>query len=267
MEQHDEPEAVALLVDLHHRSLVGEEPLELRMDLDAARAARGGEAEVLAPSRPVGVNRGEGHEAIACRRPLDRIEPALARVVAERQADRDRQDRGAPEADAIHLGDEVRNRVRGCGVAAEEELLRDLAGDLGAHRLVERRVDVDVEVEGAAGILAVAVEQVAGSRGPPAEVDVGGEEEVHPEVSVHVDGRWKVEVDDAKLAVIVQLEVRQLGETAVAAEDELPVGSAPGIRGLTLHLVRQARSILFGVVRRRAATGADQGGDRRRGEP
>ena len=118
-----------------------------------------------------------------------------------------------------------------------------------AERLVgEIRIDVHVEIERAAGIRRVAIEEVADAIVRLGQVEVRFEEHRHAQVTMKVD-RWRDRlVDEDETARVVELEPRQLREPAIAGVDVAAEGARPALLSLQPPLSREQRAIRLGVA-------------------
>ena len=92
--------------------------------------------------------------------PVDGGHPALAEVVAEGQSERDRQDQSLAYMGCIHFGQQIRDRLGRSSRAPPCELRESPLAQLPQVVLAEVRIDVDIQIEVAAGLLRVAIQQV-----------------------------------------------------------------------------------------------------------
>jgi hypothetical protein len=110
-------------------------------------------------------------------------------------------------------------------------------------------VDVDVEVELAARLLCVAVQEVAHPRRSSLKVDFGGQQERHTEVFVDINDRGEISDGALEPSLIVEVEPGQLRQASVTLVAPYTVGARPGLLLLLPALRLQSSDVLLRVAR------------------
>jgi hypothetical protein len=268
VEDHRQAEPLAGLVDLHHIRVVGIEALHRRVQLH--RACPGGcvPLELRDALRISRVDGGSPQQPIAGTGTVDGRHPTLAEVVSEGQPECDRQDQGFADPSRIHFGEQIRDRLGRSSRAAPGELREGALAQLPQVSLSEVRVDVDIQVELAAWLLRVAIEQVLSTLAAHLQVYLGSQEQRHAEVAVDVDRAGNVVRHAAQLPAGIELEPRQLGEPPIAAVALGAEGPPARAGSLDLPLSCEPRDVGLGVslrIRLPAAPGQRDAREAHRG--